>query len=117
MANTITRVQDSIDYWGKSLVVPVDYTFDGTVAYVNGTGFTLNAKDIGMRFFRALEIVGGSLVAGTYLVKFLTNTADAATASGNLPTSVNVRLFSAVGTELANGTYTTFTVRILAIGG
>ena len=69
MANTITRVQDSIDYWGKSLVVPVDYTFDGTVAYVNGTGFTLNAKDIGMRFFRLIETAGGSLAAGTYAVK------------------------------------------------
>lgn len=116
MANTLTRVPDGNDVWGRNNVVTRDLTFDGTVAYVNGTGFVVNASDLGLKFIRGIDGVGGSIGSGT-LVPIFVLYGNAASAAGVLPTSVNIRLFSALGTELVNGVYTTFTVRINAYGG
>lgn len=116
MANTITRVPDGDDVWGRHRVVTRDITFDGTVAYVNGTGYTINASDLGLKFITGIDIGGGSIGSGTLFPVFVVST-NAASGAGTLPTSVNIRLFSAVGTELASGTFTTFTQRLCAWGG
>lgn len=116
MANTLTRVQDGDDVWGRNKVVFRDITFDGTVAYVNGTGFTVNASDLGLKFFRGIDIAGGSIGSGTIFPVFVLYP-NAASGAGVVPTSVNIRLFSAIGTELVNGAYTTFTQRLMVNGG
>lgn len=111
MANVYVAVPDSNDVWGREQVRTRDLTFDGTVAYVNGTGFTLQANDFGLKYFRGIVIVGMNAAAdNTLLVGFVIP-------KGTTPTSLNARLYSAVGTELANGLYTAFTVRLLAYGG
>ena len=114
MAFTRTRVTDSVtDAYGKSTVQYWD--FDITSTYTAG-GYTINAKDIGMKFFRGVTVVGGDVSLGTYFPVVDFGSVYTA-AAGMLPTTLKLRFFTASGTEATGALSPAINIRLLFIGG
>lgn len=110
MAQTYTAVPDGFDVWGRNYVRTRDVALSGT--YPSG-GYTINAQDVGLKFFRGVDVVGGDVSQGTYFVLFDFGTSYA----GTLPTSVKLRLFTASGTEATGTLSPSVNVRLCAYGG
>lgn len=110
MAFTITKIPDVTDYFGKAKVEIKDFKITGT--YTAG-GYTVNAVDVGFKYFKAVDVAGGDVSQGTYfpLIDFGTNPA------GNQPTSFKLRFFTATGVEATGTLSPTINVRLLLIGG
>jgi hypothetical protein len=107
MTTVITRVPDGYDAWGKNKVQFVDYTLSGTYA-----ALTINASDVGLKFFRGVDVAGSDASLGTYFPVF-----DYTTFVGGLPTSVKLRLYTATATEASGTLSPTVNVRVCFIGG
>ena len=114
MALTTTRVNDStLDSWGKSRQTTFDVKITGT--YSAG-GYTINASDIGLMFFKGIDVVGGDVSQLTYYPFFDFGTAYSTT-QGGLPTSAKLRLGTATGTEATGSLSPSVYLRISAYGG
>lgn len=110
MAFTITRVPDGDDAWGRNKVVFKDFTITGS--YTAG-GYTINAADVGLKFFRSVEIVGGDVSQLTYFPFFDFGTSP----TGGLYTTGKLRLATASGTEATGALSPTVNLRLCFIGG
>lgn len=110
MAFTSKNVIDSsLDAWGKSRVTFVDYTITGSYT---GGGYTINAADVGLKYFRSVDIAGGDVSMGTYFPVF-----DFGTASpGSLYNTVKMRFFTATGVEASGSLSPTINIRVQFIG-
>jgi len=108
MTTVITRVADGDNVIGRDRSVFKDYTLSGTYA-----ALTINASDVGLKFFKGVIVAGGDASLETYfpvieysaggtvgapagtspqqvILKFVTATATAA--SGTLSPTINIRL-------------------------
>lgn len=110
MAFTNTRVPDGDDVFGRNKVMIRDFTISST--YTAG-GYTIDAGDVGLKFFRAVVVAGGDVSLGTYFPMFDLGT----TPAGNAPKTGKLRFFTATGVE-ATGTLTpSINIRLMFIGG
>lgn len=110
MAIATKNVIDSLlDVWGKSRTTFVDYTITGSYT---GGGYVIKAADVGLKFFRSVDIAGGDVSMGTYFPVF-----DFGTASpGSLYNSVAMRFFTASGVEATGAISPTINIRVQFIG-
>lgn len=96
MAFTIARVPDGINVVGRDRQITVDITITGT--YTAG-GYTIAARDVGLKFFKAVKVAGGDVSQLTYYPFF-----DFALAvPGGSPITGKLRFGTATATE-ATGT-------------
>lgn len=113
MAQIYTRVPDGDDVWGRERVAFKDVTSAASPGYPSG-GFTLNAADFGLKYFRGIDVVGGNVSQGTYGIIVDLGTSFV----GALPLTAKLRLFSALGTEVTASTdVSALKIRLQAIGG
>ena len=61
MGVTLTKLADSLDYWGKHPVVIYDLTPD--TSYPSG-GYAIAGADIGMKNIDGVQFIGGNAAAG-----------------------------------------------------
>lgn len=114
MAFTLTRVNDSIlDVRGKGRESTYDVKVTGS--YTAG-GYTINASDVGLKFFKGISVVGGDVSQLTYFPFFDYGTGYTA-GQGVLPTTVKLRLGTASGTEATGALSPNVLLRIDAYGG
>lgn len=107
MTTVVTRVPDGDNLVGRDRWVVKDYTLSGTYA-----ALVINASDVGLRFFKAVDAVGGDISLATYFPVFDYGTSPA----GTSPTSVTLRLYTASGV-VASGTLSpTVNIRLQFIG-
>lgn len=84
------------------------FTHAGSASYVQGTGETVYALDVGLGHFDAL-IPCGTFNNGTALLwPLITISADGL--------SANIKWFSATATEVGNGDYSTYSCLFQALG-
>ncbi len=110
MAFTNTRVPDGNDSWGRNKVEIRDFTVTGT--YTAG-GYTIAARDVALKFFRAVVVAGGDVSLGTYFPTFDLGT----TPAGNAPLTGKLRLWTATGVEATGTLSPDVNVRLMFIGG
>lgn len=109
MAFTLTKVPDGLDKWGRENVSFFDVTITGT--YTAG-GYTIDAGDVGLKFFKGVEICGGDVSQLTYFPFF-----DFGTAPLGLQTTGKLRLATATATEATGALSPTVNLRLGFIGG
>lgn len=110
MAFTNTRVPDGDDVWGRNKVMIRDFTITGT--YTTG-GYTIAARDVGLKFFRAVEIVGGDVSQLTYFPFFDLGTSPA----GQAVITGKLRFATATGVEAVGTLVPDINIRLAFIGG
>ena len=110
----ISRVPDAVqESWGKHRSGAFDFNIQGT--YVAG-GLKINAADVGMKFFTAVDCVGGDVSLGTYF-PVLVYTYPATAGTAGLPTSVLLAFYTATGVEATGAISPTINIRLQFIGG
>lgn len=108
MAFTLTKVRDGDDIHGRNKIATFDVQITGN--YTVG-GYTVNASDLGLKSFKAIDVVGGDVSQLTYYPFF-----DFGAAGQGLEwNSVKLRLGTATATE-ATGGVGTVNLRIRAEG-
>lgn len=109
MAFTLTKVPDGLDKWGRENVSIFDVTITGT--YTAG-GYTIDASDVGLKFYKGVEVSGGDVSQLTYFPFF-----DFGTAPLGLQTTGKLRLATATATEATGTLSPTVNLRLCFIGG
>lgn len=109
MAFTLTKVPDGLDKWGRENVSIYDVTITGS--YTSG-GYTIDATDVGLKFFKAVEVGGGDVSQLTYYPFF-----DFGTAPLGLQTTGKLRLGTATATEATGSLSPDVNLRLVFIGG
>jgi hypothetical protein len=108
MAFTLTKVIDGIDAKGRDKTSIFDVQITGTYG-----AYTINAGDVGLKFFKAIDVVGGDVSQLTYYPFF-----DFGAAGGGLGwTVLLLRLGTASGTEATGSLSPTVNLRLMAYGG
>jgi len=90
MALTFTRIADGEDVWGRTKVKYLDITLDSS--YPASAGYVINAQDVGLKYIRGAQVVGGNQASGTLLYAF-----DNGTTAGVLKTSTILRCYQPTG--------------------
>jgi len=112
MAITTTLVPDGMDVWGKHRAHTFDFHAASGDTYPSG-GVVIKAKDVGLSYITGAMVVGGGLRQATdFPILYLGSAAPF-----SLPTSVALRLFSALGTEISGTFPADFNIRLLVYGG
>lgn len=109
MAFTLTKVQDGLDKWGRENVSIFDVTITGS--YTSG-GYTIDAGDVGLKFYKAVVVSGGDVSQLTYFPFF-----DYGTAPLGVQTTGKLRLATATATEATGTLSPTVNLRLTFIGG
>ena len=109
MAFTLTKVPDGLDKWGRENVSIYDVTISGT--YTAG-GYTIDASDVGLKFYKAVEVGGGDVSQLTYF-PFI----DYGTSPLGLQTTLKLRFATATGVEATGTLSPAINLRLVAIGG
>lgn len=90
MALTFTKVPEGYDVWGKTRIIYRDITFDN--AYPLSAGYTINAADVGLKYFFGAVVVGSNKAAGGLKFNF-----DNSATAGQLKTSLVARVYFPTG--------------------
>jgi len=109
MSFTLTKVPDGNDAWGRDNVAIFDVTISGS--YTSG-GYTIDAGDVGLKFFKAVEVAGGDVSQLTYYPFF-----DFGTSPLGLQTTGKLRLGTATGVEATGSLSPDVNLRLCFIGG
>lgn len=96
MAVTLKRVPDGDDIWGRKRISVYDVTLD--TSYPAG-GYSIDARDVGLRNIYGANVVGGNLAGGRVLPHINVNAA-----AGDLKSSVKFSLFFPTGGATASPT-------------
>lgn len=110
MAFTLTKVQDGDDAKGrdKSAIFDVQITGD-----YNAGGYTIDAGDVGLKFFKSVKIAGGDVSQLTYYPFFDFGAAGA----GIGQTTGKLRLGTATTVEATSTLSPTVNLRLEFFGG
>jgi hypothetical protein len=108
MAFANTRVKDGDDIWGRERIVFRDITISGT--YTAG-GYTIDARDVGLRFYKGVEVSGGDVSQLTYF-PFI----DFGTSPLDVQTTCKLRFATASGTEATGTLSPAINLRLCFIG-
>jgi hypothetical protein len=109
MAFTLTVIQDGQCVQGNNKTSIVDVAISGS--YQAG-GYTINAGDVGLKSFKAIDIVGGDVSQLTYYPFF-----DFGAAGGGVEwNAVKIRLGTATGTEATGSLSPAVNLRFKAEG-
>lgn len=109
MAFTLTKVPDGLDKWGRENVSIFDVTITGS--YTAG-GYTIAASDVGLKFFKGVEVSGGDVSQLTYFPFF-----DYGTSPLGVQTTGKLRLATATATEATGTLSPDVNLRLCFIGG
>lgn len=108
MAFTLTKVPDGLDKWGRENVSIFDVTISGS--YTSG-GYTIDATDVALKFFKGVEIAGGDVSQLTYF-PFI----DFGASPLGLQTTLKLRLATATGVEATGTLSPAVNLRLVAVG-
>ncbi len=106
MTTVITRVPDGDNLVGRDRWVVKDFTLSGTYA-----ALTIKAQDVGLRFFKAVDVAGGDISLATYFPVL-----DFGYVAGDSPTSVILRFVTATATAASGTLSPTINIRLQFIG-
>lgn len=109
MAFTYTRIPDADDIWGRNRIRYVDVTITGT--YTTG-GYTINATDVGLKFFRGVDVEGGDVSLGTYNPVVNLGTSPA----GSLPSTFKLAFYTATGVPATGTLSPSINIRLRVTG-
>ena len=117
MSLTLSRVPDGEDIWGRTRTTLFDVACDTSYPLTNG--YTINAADVGLKFFKSARVEGANKAAGAILPMLDFGTFVAGSAA--LPSAVALRLFNPTGGATAPSTLTAPVVAVtegaVTIGG
>lgn len=115
MSLTFTRVPDGEDVWGRTKVTLFDVTLDNSYPLTNG--YTINAQDVGLKFFKSAIVEGSNKTGGSVLP--IIDLGIGTTGAGSLPLKVALRVFTPTGgaTGASSVTAPSFAEGAITIGG